>query len=231
MRVHELTRYPIKSMAGTPIDSTFLGWHGLEGDRRFAFRRLDDNNGFPWLSASRLPDLILYAPFGQDEHAQEPAPTHVRTPDGAEFAVNSSELRSEIAGKFGSAVELMKMKHGIFDEGIVSVIHLNTISKICREAGNQVDARRFRANVVVASENGDPFLEDAWVGGQLVFGDDDTGPVLNVAMRDERCVMINLDPQTATQDPNFMKAAVRLNGNNAGVYGQRIQWIARRSQQ
>jgi hypothetical protein len=31
--------------------------------------------------------------------------------------------------------------------------------------------------------------------------------------------MINLDPDTAQQDPRIMKAAVRLNGNNAGVYG------------
>jgi uncharacterized protein YcbX len=37
-------------------------------------------------------------------------------------------------------------------------------------------------------------------------------------MRDLRCVMLNLDPDTAQQDPRVMKAAVRLNENNAGVY-------------
>jgi hypothetical protein len=31
-------------------------------------------------------------------------------------------------------------------------------------------------------------------------------------------VMINLDPDTAKQDPRIMKAAVRLNNNNAGAY-------------
>src|SRR5438552_3568421 len=39
-RVREIVRYPVKSMAGVPAESAFLGWHGLEGDRRFAFRRL-----------------------------------------------------------------------------------------------------------------------------------------------------------------------------------------------
>jgi uncharacterized protein len=42
---------------------------------------------------------------------------------------------------------------------------------------------------------------------------------VSVTMRDARCVMINLDPDTARQDPRVMKAAVRLNENNAGIYG------------
>jgi len=31
-------------------------------------------------------------------------------------------------------------------------------------------------------------------------------------------MMINLDPETASQDARIMKAVVGLNGNNAGVY-------------
>jgi uncharacterized protein YcbX len=38
-------------------------------------------------------------------------------------------------------------------------------------------------------------------------------------MRDLRCVMINLDPDTAEADQRIMKAAIRLNENNAGAYG------------
>jgi uncharacterized protein YcbX len=68
--VSELVRYPVKSMAGVATDSALLGWHVLHGDRRFAFRRLNDNSGFPWLSASRLPELLLYQPFGLDEKAE-----------------------------------------------------------------------------------------------------------------------------------------------------------------
>lgn len=112
----------------------------------------------------------------------------------------------------------MHFKHGIFDEGIISVIDLATISAICGAAAFPVDTRRFRANIVIKSENARPFWEDDWVGSRLLFGDEQTGPIVNVAMRDERCMMINLDPDTAKQDPGFMKAAVRLNGNNAGVY-------------
>jgi len=78
-------------MAGIPAESAFLGWHGLDGDRRFAFRRLRDDGGFPWLSASRVPELLLYQPFGTDEATGEPLPTHVRTPAGAEPSCTATE--------------------------------------------------------------------------------------------------------------------------------------------
>lgn len=222
--VRELVRYPIKSMAGTPAESAFLGWHGLNGDRRFAFRRVGDQSGFPWLSASRLPELLLYHPFGLDESTGEPLPTHVRTPIGAEVDLRSTALESEIAERFRAPVELMQLKHGIFDDASVSVISRTTIDKICREAGVEFDTRRFRANVVLEMDGEEPFAEDAWIGGRLVFGESESAPAVSVTARDVRCMMINLDPDTAKQeDGRVLKAVVRMNANNAGVYGTVVQ--------
>ena len=217
-RVCELVRYPIKSMAGTKIESAYLGWHGLDGDRRFAFRRVGEDGGFPWLSASRLPDLLLYQPVGLDENSGEPLPTHVQTPTGSRVEIGSAELLNELSERFGSALELMKLKHGIFDEATVSVISQATIEGIAREAEIDLDRRRFRANVLLQTDRLDPFLEDEWVGRTLVFGDRDDGPSVNVTMRDERCVMVNLDPATAEKDSRVMKTVVQLNDNKAGVY-------------
>jgi MOSC domain-containing protein len=217
-RVRELVRYPVKSMAGIAAESVFLGWHGLAGDRRFAFRRVGEDGGFPWLSASRLPELILYHPEGLDETSGEPLPTHVRTPAGSRVELGSAELKAEIVRRFGSDVDLMKLKHGIFDEGTVSVIALATIAGIGRAAGLDLDSRRFRANVVLQTERSEPFLEDAWVGRSLVFGQGEGAPAVNVTLRDERCMMVNLDPETAAQDARVMRTVVRLNGNLAGVY-------------
>jgi uncharacterized protein YcbX len=206
-------------MAGTATESARLGWHGLAGDRRFAFRRIGDDGGFPWLSASRLPELIRYQPVDLDDCDGEPVPTHVRTPDGTRLALQGAELLAEIGERFGSAVELMKLKHGIFDEATVSVISLATIAGIGREAGRELDRRRFRANIVVETDGGNAFLEDGWVGGTLVFGDGEPRPAVSVTMRDVRCMMVNLDPETAAQDARVMKTVVRLNDNTAGVYG------------
>lgn len=217
-RICEIVRYPIKSMAGMPTESAALGWHGLDGDRRFAFRRLGDNSGFPWLSASRLPELIRYQPVGLEESTGEPLPTHVRTPSGAHLSPGGAELNAEISARLNSGVELMKLKHGIFDEAPLSVISTATIAAIGREAGQELDRRRFRANLVVETRRGEPFLEDEWVGQTLLFGDGHPGAAVSVTLRDVRCMMINLDPETAAQDPRPMKAVVRLNQNNAGVY-------------
>jgi MOSC domain-containing protein len=222
-RISTIYRYPVKSMAGQPDDATRLGWHGLDGDRRFAFRRLDDGGGFPWLIASRLPELILYRPFGRDTSSEEPLPTHVRTPEGEELELRGAALRDDVSRRYGHDVELMQLKHGIFDEAHVSVIDLATIAAVEREAGVALDPRRFRPNVVVETLDGEPFGEDGWVGGTLVFGSPESGAAVGVTMRDVRCMMINLDPDTARQDAAMMKTAVRLNQNTAGVYGMVVR--------
>src|SRR4051812_38299287 len=99
-RISALFRYPVKSMAGESLDVAKLGWHGVEGDRKLAFRRLADKSSFPWLTASKLPELLLYKPFGLDNAESqkgEPLPTHVRTPEGKEYELRSDELREDIS--------------------------------------------------------------------------------------------------------------------------------------
>jgi uncharacterized protein YcbX len=218
-RVREIVRYPVKSMAGVATQSALLGFHGLDGDRRFAFRRIADHSGFPWLSASRLPEILLYQPEGLDQGAGEWLPTHVRTPTGTRVELQSPQLCAEIAERFGSQLELLKLKHGIFDEGAVSVISLATIAGIGRAAKLDLDRRRFRANIVLETDRDESFLEDEWVGKTLVFGDTEPRPTVSVTLRDVRCMMLNLDPDTALQDPRIMQAVVNLNQNQAGVYG------------
>ncbi len=82
-----------------------------------------------------------------------------------------------------------------------------------------LDRRRFRANIVLETRDHDLFHEDKWLGGTLLFGNGEPRPAVSVTMRDMRCVMINLDPDTAVQDKRVLKTVVRLNKNHAGVYG------------
>lgn len=222
-RICELVRYPVKSMAGTPVESAQLGLHGIAGDRRFAFRRVGDGSGFPFLTAGRFPAMLTYQPIATGETNGEPLPTHVRTPSGADVELRSEELRAEIARQSGFDVELMMYKHGIFDDGVVSLISLATIAGIGREAGMELDRRRMRANIVLDTPDAGAFLEDAWVGSMLVFGDAADAPAVSVTMRDERCAMVNMDPDSGQQDARVMKAVVRMNGNYAGVYATPIR--------
>jgi uncharacterized protein YcbX len=218
-RVESIFRYPVKSMAGERLDVATLGWYGIDGDRRLALRRMDDSSGMPWLTASRLPDLVLFTPHGREDEPRGELPTHVRTPDGAEMAVFGEDLAKEVGRRCGAPVQMLHLRHGIFDEACISVIASDTVREIGRLAGRSLDVRRFRPNVVVELLRSGPFQEDEWLGGVLSFGEAGDAPAVAVTMRDERCSMLNIDPDSAALAPEVMKAVVRVHQNNAGLYG------------
>jgi len=216
-RIEALYRYPVKSMRGEAREAATLGWHGLEGDRRFAFRRLDARGEFPWLTASQVPALVLYAPRRGDEDGEE-LPTLVRTPEGEDLELLGDALAAQIAGRTGGAVQAMQLKHGVFDEFPISVITSATVREVSRLAGTSADARRFRPNILVRSTRAVPFEEDDWVGSVLTFGESRDAPGVAVTMRDVRCAMVNIDPDRGTISPEMLKAVVRQHENTAGIY-------------
>ena len=57
------------------------------------------------------------------------------------------------------------------------------------------------------------------MGGVRSFGEGDDAPAITVTMRDVRCSMVNLDPDSASPAPEVLKVVVRANQNNAGIYG------------
>jgi hypothetical protein len=170
-QVEALFRYPVKSMGGESLEVAELGWHGLDGDRCLGMRRVDDHDGFPWLTAAKLPELILFAPLRHGPAGKGHLPTHVRTPEGGELAVFGRELATEIGRRHGSRVEMMHLNRGIFDEASISVITSSTVGEIGRLAALHPDARRFRPNILIASARSAPFEEREWAGGALSFGE------------------------------------------------------------
>jgi len=217
--VEAIFRYPVKSMGGERLEVSSLGWHGLDGDRRLAFRRIDDRGGFPWLTASKLPDLVLFSPHRREDGGQGDLPTHIRTPDGEELPVFGEELATEVGRRCRAPVQMMQMNNGIFDEACMSVIASETVREIARLAGRSLDIRRFRPNIVVRLQRSVPFQEDEWVGGVLSFGEGDDAPAITVTMRDIRCSIVNLDPNSASSAPEVLKTVVRAHQNTAGIYG------------
>lgn len=216
--VEAIFRYPVKSMVGELLEAADLGWHGLDGDRRLAFRRMNDRSGMPWLTASSLPDLVLFAPQRNQDAAQEEIPPHIRTPDGKKLPVFGEDLAAEVGRRYGHPVQMMQLRNGIFDDASISVIASDTVDEIGRLTGRNLDVRRFRPNIVVRLLRTAPFEEDKWLGGALSFGDGDDGPEIAVTMRDVRCSVVNIDPGSGKIEPEVMKAIVRANQNSAGIY-------------
>jgi uncharacterized protein YcbX len=217
--VEAIFHYPVKSMAGERLEAATMGWHGLDGDRRLALRRIEDHSGMPWLTASKLPDLLRFTPQRREDGVQGDLPTHIRTPDGEEMLAFGDDLAREVGGRYGAPVQMMQSRHGIFDEASISLIASDTVREIGRLAGRSLDVRRFRPNVVVRLLQSIPFQEDEWLGGVLSFGEGGDSPAIAVTMLDERCSMVNLDPDSASPATEVMKAIVGVNHNNAGIYG------------
>ncbi|GMU66334.1 MAG: hypothetical protein AMXMBFR36_26080 [Acidobacteriota bacterium] len=217
--VEALFRYPVKSMSGEPLEAAALSWHGLDGDRRLAFRRVGDRSGFPWLTAGKLPELILHAPRRAEGSDGAGPPSHVRTPDGQDLDVFGPELAKRIGDRHGSPVEMTYLDRGIFDEASVSLITSASVAEAGRLAARRIDVRRFRPNILIASDRSIPFEEDQWIHGVLTFGEDADGAAIAVTNHDERCAMVNFDPDSGETDKEVLKAIVRARKNRLGVYG------------
>ena len=217
-RIEAIYRYPVKSMRGEELDAATMGWHGIEGDRRLAFRRVEERGGNPWLSGGRMPGLLSFAPLRRDGDAGE-LPTHVRTPEGEELPLFSEALARAVEERHGAPVQMMQLRHGIFDEASISIIAHSTVDEIGRLTETKADVRRFRPNIFVRTTEGVAFEEDAWVGGVLTFGEGPDAPAVSVTTRDLRCSMVNIDPEGPGSSPEVMKACVRVNESHAGVYG------------
>lgn len=221
--VEAIFRYPVKSMGGERLEAATLGWHGIDGDRRLAVRRLDDRGGFPWLTAGRLPELLRFSPQRGDGAGEDDVPTHVCTPDGELLPMFGDALAAEIGRRHKAPVQVMHLKHGVFDDATVSVIASDTVDTIGQLAGLSPDVRRFRPNLLVRLRETGPFQENAWVGRVLSFGEGTDAPSVAVTMRDVRCAMVNLDPDSAVAAPAMMKTVVQANDNAAGIYGTVIR--------
>jgi uncharacterized protein YcbX len=220
--VEALYRYPVKSMAGERVESAILGWHGIEGDRRLALRRTQERGGFPWLTATSLPELLLFTPVRNGSGAGD-LPTHVRTPQGKELEVFGPELADEIERRHGAPVQMTHLRGGIFDDATISVITTETVAEIARLSGSPPDVRRFRPNVVIRLLRPQTFQEDDWLGKVLLFGEPGEGPRVSVTMRDARCPMVNFQPDSGHSNPEILKSIVSANQNHAGVYGTVIR--------
>jgi uncharacterized protein len=107
-----------------------------------------------------------------------------------------------------------------FDLAIVHVLTTSTLDRL-RELypEGRFEARRFRPNVVVASEE-QGFVEDAWIGKTVAIGEEVrlrvTGPC-------PRCVMTTLPQGDLPKDAGVLRTAAQNHQANVGVYADVLE--------
>ncbi len=214
-RVAALFRYPVKSMAPEELDGVEVSWHGLAGDRRWAFIRAGQvRSGFPWLTIRQRPELARYRPRFAESDRPDASQTLVQTPSGAELDVADPALASEL----GPGVSVIKQDRGVFDTMPLSLLSTQTLACLGRMVGAGLTAGRFRPNLVVDAPGGE-FPEDAWVGRVLRVG----RLRMRVDQRDQRCVIVTIDPVTLRRNPAVLRAIARERDKRLGVYGSTVE--------
>jgi uncharacterized protein len=218
-RVLELHRYPVKSMAGESLEEAQLGWHGLAGDRRYAFVRLDSRSGLPWLSARDFPGLLCYRAHyrgGEDLGRSQPI---VMTPDGAALPFWDDLLWGKLTADAGHPLQAVQLWRGAYDAMDVSLITTGSLRTISAAVGIRLESARFRPNILIEATATRDFPEEKWVGRILGFGERPDDIRVLVARKDERCAIVNFDPATAASDPRILREIVRMRRNLLGAYG------------
>lgn len=208
-----LYRYPVKSMKEEALTTVEAGWHGLAGDRRWAFVRPGmERSGFPWLTIREKADLWRYEPRFVGE-AVESAKTMVKTPEGEEWEVADPDL----ARHLGEGVRVTKVYSGVFDTFPLSFLSLQSVARLAGMAGQELTALRFRPSLVIDAEGGE-FPEDSWVGRTLQIGT----LRCRVDSRDQRCMMVNVADDGTPGNGEVLKAIARERQACFGVYGSTV---------
>jgi uncharacterized protein YcbX len=203
-------------MAAEGLQDVDVSWHGLAGDRRWAFIREGlVRSGFPWLTIRERPEMAHYHPRFVEPGRPDGSPTMVRTPSGQEFDVVDQAL----AGGLGEGVRVIKQDRGVFDVMPLALITTQTIAGLGTLVGAELDVLRFRPNLLVDAVGEGGFPEDAWVGAVLRIG----GMRMRLDQRDQRCMMVNVDPTTTERDPAILRAIARERQACLGVYGSTVQ--------
>jgi len=175
MKVAEIWRYPVKTMAGEKLQHVRIGPLGLEGDR---IVHVEDARGQTITSRSHPRFLAYRGTLG---------------PDGEPLVAGrpwkSPEVAAEVVDIGGPGAKLVRYDGAErFDVLPLLVATDGTIAAFGH------DGRRLRPNIVIGGVEG--LAEREWPGGCLRIGK----ALIGVQDLRSRCIMTAYDPDTQARD-------------------------------
>lgn len=220
--ISRIVRYPFKSMAAEPLESAYLMYSGVQGDRLFALVSPTARPTFPWLSIREFPELARYRPRFRhlpDQHV--PYPTlkdyelEVQTPLGDCYHTSDADFESNLRKSVGRALEVRFSERSMVDARPLSLLGEQTIRQLEDELDRPVGWARFRANLYVEWDDLAGFGEASLVGRVVSVGEK---AEIQISKTDPRCAVVTVDPDTGARDANLLRHIVRQHDNIAGVY-------------
>jgi len=192
MKVIEIWRYPVKTMAGERLDRARVGPLGIEGDRVV---HVEDSRGQVITSRTHPRFLGHRASLGTDG---EPLV------DGRLWT--SAEVAADVAKIAGKGAKLVRYEGSErFDVLPLLVATDGAIAAFGH------DGRRLRPNIVIGGVEG--LAERGWPGNCLKIGAVRIG-VQNLRLR---CIMTSFDPDTIVQDVSITRGIYRRFGGQLAL--------------
>jgi len=192
MHVAELWRYPVKSLAGEPLDAAEISADGIPGDRVV---QVYDAEGR--IVTSRTTPRLLglkgtLSPMGETLVNGRPW--------------TAPEVGAAIEAAAGPGARLVRHDGpGRFDVLPLLVATDGAVDAL------GFDRRRFRPNLLVADVNG--LAEREWPGRRARVGE----AIIGFKKLRGRCVMTTYDPDTLEQDPTILRRIVQEMGGRLAL--------------
>jgi uncharacterized protein YcbX len=236
--LRSIHRYPVKSMAGEPIErATLFEGAGIDGDRRLAI--VDEESGH--VASAKHPRK--WAAALECRAAIEDDRVRITLPDGAVVQGDDADVDARLSTLFGRRVRLAdtppsqaKLEEekaevadvplavaapagSFFDFAALHLITTSSLRSLSQRAPEvSFDLARFRPNLLIDTEGQDGFPEDDWLGRELAVG----GARLAVISTCPRCVMTTLPQQGLAADPRVLRTIADSNLKLFELMGKKL---------
>jgi len=236
MIIDELWQFPVKGLCGIRLDSADLvaGRH-FPGDRRFAITaghpKFADMPDGSWQKKAAFLQLMRHEQLATlDCHFAGTVMTithNGRKQLGADMdsAAGADAINAFFGDMFGDSIpgapRLMRIEDGAYTDTKATWISLGgtaSVAHVARTMGHRPDARRYRLNVMLATDT--PFEEVALIGHRAALGD----AVLQVLAPVGRCAAIDVDPEDGTRGPHLLPRMEAAFGHtDLGIFAEIIE--------
>jgi uncharacterized protein YcbX len=216
VRLAEIWRYPVKSMAGESLREAELTREGVEGDRLVQVR-VGASGGERVVTARSRPGLLAH---------------RARIGAGGEILVDDRpwsdpSVAADVERAAGAGARLVRTAFAEERFDILPLLVMTdgaiaAISDASLASGSvETDRRRFRPNLLIEGVPG--FAERGWEMRRLRIGEGPHAAVVALADLRGRCVMTTFDPETLEQEPRVLRTVVERTGGVLGLNAEVVR--------
>ena len=239
--IKQILRFPVKSMGGEFLDTTFVDENGVEGDRIFALKELETGfivsakNPKKWKAIIELEAFlenekikIRQIKTGQVFDNENDIINLIEKLTARKVSLVSNSNQQEIREADRSPIEqtgsiinqkplasASKVGH-FFDFAPIHLMTTSSLNEIKKHyPKGKFDIERFRPNLLIDTGNKTGFVENEWLGKTLQIGTDLQIKIIEPC---PRCVVTTLKQGELEKDHEILKTIVQHNQVESHTY-------------